>query len=149
MRHYVLRARLAKTPSVSWRWQRVEDDHGLAWHLVTDDGLDTGLRLDTREQTQWAVWVETASPLAIGDQVSIDGWANEAARLLQKAAFTSELLLRRAYRHHERHHYYDLREVHRIIEQAIFCLTSPSIDGVDEVDRIGRDGGLVPPPTDE
>lgn len=43
MRHRVLRARLVKTPRVSWQWQLVEDANGLALHLVAEDDRDTGL----------------------------------------------------------------------------------------------------------
>ena len=142
MRHHILRALLRWTRSISWTWCLVKEAAGFEWRLITEDGEDSGLLLAERDLNPCAVWVETVSPRALGDQLGVDSWGDEALCRLETAAFTLQLMQRRAYRHREQHRYRDFREACRFVEHAKFCLSAATIGGIDVVRHIvGPDYG--------
>ncbi|CDS51091.1 hypothetical protein [Polaromonas sp. CG9_12] len=103
MRHLLLRAQLGTVPLQTCQWVLTEEAGVSRWQLLSQDGQDTGLRTATRELGAWALWVASASPRAVAEQVRLDDWSDEAVNRLRQAGAVLERLQRRAYRHKETH----------------------------------------------
>jgi hypothetical protein len=143
MRHLMLRAQLGTVPLQTCQWVLTEEAGVSRWQLLSQDGRDTGLRTATRELGTWALWVASASPRAVAEQVRLDDWSDEAVNRLRQAGAVLERLQRRAYRHKETHHHADLAWLKQLLQQAEHCLSAPDIGGMDALERVGaaKDAG--------